>query len=37
MNVSQEDFVALLMCVALNGYHSVVTYEWNKDGHVLYS
>ena len=23
------------MCVALNGYHSVVTYEWNKDGYVL--
>lgn len=29
---SQQDHVALLVCVALNGYHSVVSYQWSEDG-----
>ena len=32
VNLSQDDHVALLMCVAVNGYHSVVSYQWSKNG-----
>ena len=30
--VSQDDYVALLMCVAVDGYHSLTSYQWRKDG-----
>lgn len=33
--VSQEDHIALLVCVAENGYHSLATYTWQKDGEYL--
>jgi len=29
---SQEDHVALLMCVATSGHHSIASYQWSKDG-----
>ena len=29
---SQQDHIALLMCVALDGYHSVVSYQWIENG-----
>ena len=29
MDVSKEDYVALLMCVALDGHHS---YQWRRNG-----
>lgn len=32
VKISQQDHVALLMCVALNGYHSVVSYQWSENG-----
>lgn len=32
VKVSEQDHVALLVCVALNGYHSVVSYQWSEDG-----
>ena len=35
MNVSQDDYAALLMCVALHGYHAIVSYQWSKDGYEL--
>lgn len=30
--VSQEDYVALLMCIAVDG-HNLVSYQWSRDGH----
>jgi len=27
---SQEDHVALLMCVATSGHHSIASYQWSK-------
>ena len=29
---SQQDYVALLMCVAMDGYHSLVSYQWSRNG-----
>ena len=34
---SSEDHVALLACVALNGYHPRVSYQWACDGRQLES
>ncbi|CAI8046749.1 hypothetical protein GBAR_LOCUS25844 [Geodia barretti] len=28
----KDDYVALLMCVAVDGYHSLTSYQWRKDG-----
>ena len=33
--MSQDDYTALLMCIAQNGYHSVASYQWKKDGENL--
>ena len=32
MDTSPEDGVALLICVATRGHHSVVSYQWSKNG-----
>lgn len=32
MDSSQEDRVALLMCVATSGHHSIASYQWSKNG-----
>ena len=32
MDVSQEDYIALLMCVALDGHHSIASYQWRRNG-----
>ena len=37
MEVSDTDHVALLMCIALNGYHSLSTYLWRESGEVMVS
>ena len=28
---SQQYYVALLMCVAMDGYHSLVSYQWSRN------
>lgn len=33
--VSQQDWTALLVCVAMNGYHGIASYNWEKDGEDL--
>ena len=37
MEVSDTDHVALLMCIALSGYHSLSTYQWRESGKVMVS
>ena len=32
VDASPQDYVALLMCIAVGGYHSVASYQWSKDG-----
>jgi len=32
VDASSQDYVALLMCIAVGGYHSVASYQWSKDG-----
>ena len=35
IEVSQQDYVALLMCIAVDGYHTVCSYQWCKSGYNL--
>ncbi len=33
--MSPSNPVALMACVAINGYHSVASYQWSRDGITL--
>ena len=33
--VSQTDAMVVLACPAINGFHSLVTYNWERDGSTL--
>ena len=35
VDYSQPDHIALLVCIALGGYHPLVSYQWTRNGEKL--